>query len=64
MGPLVSREQLQRVTGYMSQGKEAGACYVTGGGRKGGEGLPDRYTSDLIFLQDASMAKPHSLDPL
>jgi phenylacetaldehyde dehydrogenase len=38
MGPLVSREQLQRVTGYLSQGKEAGACYVTGGGRKGGEG--------------------------
>ena len=25
MGPLVSREQLQRVTGYMSQGREAGA---------------------------------------
>ncbi len=38
MGPLVSREQLQRVTGYMRQGKDAGACYVTGGGRKGGEG--------------------------
>jgi phenylacetaldehyde dehydrogenase len=38
MGPLVSREQLQRVTGYMSQGKEAGACFVTGGGRKSGEG--------------------------
>jgi phenylacetaldehyde dehydrogenase len=38
MGPLVSREQLQRVTGYMNQGKEAGACYVAGGGRKSGEG--------------------------
>src|ERR1700689_4754209 len=30
MGPLVSREQLQRVTGYMSQGKEAGACCLAG----------------------------------
>jgi phenylacetaldehyde dehydrogenase len=38
MGPLVSREQLERVTGYMNQGREAGACYVAGGGRKGGEG--------------------------
>src|SRR5208283_3270401 len=38
MGPLVSREQLQRVTGYMRQGKEAGACCVTGGGRKEGAG--------------------------
>jgi hypothetical protein len=40
--------------------------------RKGGElmqtglsvRLPGRYTSDLIFLQDASLAKPHSLGPL
>ncbi len=38
MGPLVSREQLQRVTSYMNQGKQEGACYVTGGGRKGAEG--------------------------
>ncbi len=38
MGPLVSREQLQRVTSYMNQGKQEGACYVAGGGRKGGEG--------------------------
>jgi phenylacetaldehyde dehydrogenase len=38
MGPLVSREQLQRVTGYMNQGREAGACYVTGGERKSGVG--------------------------
>src|ERR1700722_7240952 len=38
MGPLVSREQLQRVTTYMNQGKQEGACYVAGGGRKGVEG--------------------------
>ena len=31
MGPLVSEEQLNRVTNYMHQGKRAGACYVTGG---------------------------------
>src|SRR5436190_7430611 len=33
MGPLVSEEQLSRVTKYMHQGKQAGACYVTGGNR-------------------------------
>src|SRR5580765_3587139 len=38
MGPLVSQEQLQRVTGYMSQGKKDGACYVTGKGRLGDRG--------------------------
>ncbi len=38
MGPLVSEEQLNRVTNYMDQGKNAGACYVTGGARKGHEG--------------------------
>jgi phenylacetaldehyde dehydrogenase len=38
MGPLVSQEQLQRVTSYMSQGKQDGACYVTGGSRLGESG--------------------------
>jgi phenylacetaldehyde dehydrogenase len=38
MGPLVSQEQLQRVTSYLSQGKQDGACYVTGGARQGDRG--------------------------
>jgi phenylacetaldehyde dehydrogenase len=38
MGPLVSEEQLSRVTNYMSQGKQEGACYVTGGTRSGNRG--------------------------
>jgi phenylacetaldehyde dehydrogenase len=38
MGPLVSKEQLQRVTSYLSQGKQEGACYVTGGGTSGERG--------------------------
>jgi phenylacetaldehyde dehydrogenase len=38
MGPLVSEEQLTRVTRYMHQGKQDGACYVTGGGRLGARG--------------------------
>jgi len=38
MGPLVSEEQLSRVTKYMHQGKQEGACYVTGGTRAGDRG--------------------------
>jgi phenylacetaldehyde dehydrogenase len=38
MGPLVSTEQLQRVTGYMAQGLRDGACYLSGGRRKGDKG--------------------------
>ncbi|MGZ5569411.1 MAG: aldehyde dehydrogenase family protein, partial [Limisphaerales bacterium] len=38
MGPLVSTEQLQRVTGFMAQGLRDGACYLSGGKRKGDKG--------------------------
>src|SRR5208283_3990180 len=38
MGPLVSKEQLQRVAQYLHQGKQDGACYVTGGERAGDGG--------------------------
>src|SRR5215469_4772254 len=38
MGPLVSDEQLRRVTGYLESGREDGATAVTGGGRFGDRG--------------------------
>jgi phenylacetaldehyde dehydrogenase len=38
MGPLVSDEQLRRVTGYLDSGREDGATAVTGGGRHGDTG--------------------------
>jgi phenylacetaldehyde dehydrogenase len=38
MGPLVSQEQLERVTHYMNQGKQEGACYLTGGSATGDRG--------------------------
>jgi phenylacetaldehyde dehydrogenase len=38
MGPLVSDEQLRRVTGYLDSGRQDGATAVTGGGRFGDTG--------------------------
>jgi len=38
MGPLVSRDQLRRVTGYIEAGKSEGARAVAGGKRRGDEG--------------------------
>lgn len=38
MGPLVSEEQLKRVTNYLQQGKQQGACYTVGGERAGDRG--------------------------
>jgi phenylacetaldehyde dehydrogenase len=50
MGPLVSQEQLSRVTGYMNQGKQDGACFVTGGRRFGDRG----YFVQPTVITDAS----------
>jgi phenylacetaldehyde dehydrogenase len=38
MGPLVSAEQLSRVTGFLESGRADGATAVTGGGRFGDKG--------------------------
>jgi phenylacetaldehyde dehydrogenase len=38
MGPLVSQEQLSRVTGYIESGKQAGAKVATGGTKAGSNG--------------------------
>ncbi len=44
MGPLVSEEQLGRVTRYLNQGKQEGACYLTGGEPTGDRGYFVRPT--------------------
>jgi phenylacetaldehyde dehydrogenase len=46
MGPLVSDEQLNRVTSYMDAGQEAGADCVTGGTRLGENGY---FVSPTVF---------------
>ena len=49
MGPLVSDEQLNRVTGYMNAGQEAGATCVAGGTRRGEQG----YFVSPTVIKDA-----------
>jgi phenylacetaldehyde dehydrogenase len=43
MGPLVSAEQLSRVTGYIAAGVDEGARIVSGGEAASGEGLAGGY---------------------
>ena len=50
MGPLVSDEQLNRVTGYMNAGQESGATCVTGGKQLGENG----YFVSPTVIKDAS----------
>jgi len=43
VGPLVSQEQLERVTGYLDIGKNEGAKVLTGGERNTAQGLAEGY---------------------
>jgi aldehyde dehydrogenase (NAD+) len=43
VGPLVSKEQLERVTGYLDAGKKEGAKAVVGGERNTAKGLEKGY---------------------
>ncbi|WP_238578737.1 aldehyde dehydrogenase family protein [Inquilinus limosus] len=43
IGPLVSEQQLRRVSGYFDVGRQEGARLVTGGSRLDGEGLAQGY---------------------
>jgi len=58
MGPLVSEEQLSRVTGYLNQGKQEGACYITGGERSGNKGyfvqptVATKVTPSMSIVQE------------
>ncbi|MEZ4562741.1 MAG: aldehyde dehydrogenase family protein [Thermomicrobiales bacterium] len=47
MGPVVSQEQFDRVTGFMSSGRDAGARAVAGGGRFGDQGY---FVEPTVFV--------------
>lgn len=58
MGPVISQVQLDRVMGYIDQGKEAGATVATGGNRVGNEGyfvaptILTNTTSDMSVVRE------------
>ncbi len=49
MGPLVSQEQLERVTGYIEAGKSEGAVAITGGKRVGAELANGYFVEPTVF---------------
>jgi acyl-CoA reductase-like NAD-dependent aldehyde dehydrogenase len=49
MGPLVSKEQLERVTSYIAVGKQEGATTRTGGKRAGGELARGYFVQPTVF---------------
>ena len=76
MGPLVSEEQLSRVTGYLDSGKSDGATALSGGARRGNRGYfveptvltgtrPDMsVVREEIFGPVVVAAPFHSLDDI
>lgn len=51
MGPVVSQEQLERVTGYIESGKREGATTTTGGTRAGGDLAQGYFVEPTVFAQ-------------
>lgn len=47
--PLINERQLQRVLGYIEQGRQEGARLVTGGGRPDGELSAGHFVTPTIF---------------
>lgn len=62
MGPVINREQLEKVVGYVEKGKAEGADMVVGGGRATGAGLDrglfvlptifDRVRNDMTIARE------------
>jgi aldehyde dehydrogenase (NAD+) len=68
IGPLVSREQLERVTGYLESGKKEGAKAVVGGERNTGKGLEKGfYVKPTVFTgvrNDMKIAREEIFGPV
>ncbi|MBI5669695.1 MAG: aldehyde dehydrogenase family protein [Chloroflexi bacterium] len=52
LGPLVSQEQLDRVTGYIASGRSGGAQIVTGGERLGGDLADGYFLPPTVFTHE------------
>ncbi len=64
MGPLVSQEQFDRVTGFMQAGIEAGAEAVAGGGRSGDRGYFVEPTVFINTTADMRVVKEEIFGPV
>ncbi|MBI1389750.1 MAG: aldehyde dehydrogenase family protein [bacterium] len=64
MGPLVSEEQLNRVCGYIEEGKASGAKAVVGGARKGDRGYFVEPTIFTNIKQDMKIVQEEIFGPV
>ncbi|MDN5873026.1 MAG: aldehyde dehydrogenase family protein [Sinobacteraceae bacterium] len=64
MGPMVSRIQLERVTGYLDSGKSQGARAATGGGRVEGKGYFVQPTVLVDVKDDMRVYKEEIFGPV
>jgi acyl-CoA reductase-like NAD-dependent aldehyde dehydrogenase len=64
IGPLVSREQLTKVTGYLNEGIEQGARALAGGGRHGDSGFYVQPTLLVDVRDDFSVYREEIFGPV
>jgi len=64
LGPLVSQEQIDRVTGYLKAGVDAGATLVTGGKRLEGSGYFVQPTVFANTSEDMSIQREEIFGPV
>jgi len=67
LGPLVSQEQLERVTGYIEVGKREGAALRTGGTRPDGDLAAGYFLRPTVFDQvrdDMTIAREEIFGPV
>jgi phenylacetaldehyde dehydrogenase len=64
MGPLISQDQLSRVTGYIEEGEKDGVKVVTGGRRLGDEGYFVRPTILAGTRPDMSVVREEIFGPV
>src|SRR5205823_4479322 len=67
LGPVVSQEQLERVTGYIEIGKREGATPRTGGERAGGNLAQGYFVQPIVFdgvNDDMTIAREEIFGPV
>lgn len=52
VGPIISEQQLNRILGYIDQGKQSGAQVVVGGNRLGGEDAQGYFLTPSVFTYE------------